>query len=91
MDLLQKNNNVNVFIGFKIAEYYPDRIAYMAVQNDLNNNDMWSAGIFKIENNHLGDMIYCFDNFPYETEGQALQGIKDYVKKVMEEVKLISN
>lgn len=90
MDLLTNSNQMNIFIGFKIAEYFPERIAYMAVQNE--DNGMWSAGVFNIDENYqLGDMLYCFDEFPYKTEPEAIIALKVFIKKTMLEVRVISN
>jgi len=77
-------------VRLKIAELYPDRIAPCAIYDQ--NTSKWSSALIEIlEDGELGNTIFAYQGYVFDTEDDALFKIRDTLKVTMETIKIMSN
>ena len=80
---------IDLMVSLKIAEYYPNKYAFMAVQDP--DTKMWSACISALENGLVSFTLYNMDLYIYLTAKEAVNTLSHMVEISQRAVLTMSN
>jgi len=79
----------NIMVILKIAELYPDRLVCIAIEDE--DQHMWSAALINGTGNIMGETVYCFEGYTYDTSDNALKAMDNFLRITIDSVKVMSN
>ena len=86
---MSNTSPIPMMISLKIAEYYPNNFAFVAIQDE--STFLWSAAISSLENGLLKETLFELEEYIYESGEDAVSVLNEMLKVSQQTVLTMSN